>query len=211
MTLPASILLGLTLGFAAGDWVAVARRRKTLEYVCKPATIVALLGVALTIDATDPEMRVFFAAALLFSLAGDVFLMLPSDEFAAGLGFFLLAHIAYIAGLRLEVSSFLAFFVSAAVVAGAVLAVGPRIVNGVRTTAASLRVPVVAYMGVIAAMAAAAGATLDPLAAIGAALFVTSDALIAWNRFVERLAWAPVAIIVSYHLAQVGLILSLAT
>ena len=32
-----------------------------------------------------------------------------------------------------------------------------------------------------------------------------SDALIAWNRFVRRLAWAPVVIMVTYHLGQRGL------
>lgn len=36
-----------------------------------------------------------FLLALLFSLLGDIFLMLPRERFLAGLGAFLLAHLAY--------------------------------------------------------------------------------------------------------------------
>jgi hypothetical protein len=43
----------------------------------------------------------------------------------------------------------------------------------------------------------------------GAALFFTSDALIAWDRFVSPRAWHGLAIIVTYHVAQAGLTLSL--
>ena len=34
----------------------------------------------------------------MFSLAGDVLLMLPRDQFVAGLSAFLVAHLCYIAG-----------------------------------------------------------------------------------------------------------------
>ncbi len=37
----------------------------------------------------------------VLSLAGDVFLMLPEKWFVAGLGSFLLGHLAYIVGLQL--------------------------------------------------------------------------------------------------------------
>jgi uncharacterized membrane protein YhhN len=41
-----------------------------------------------------------FAFGLVFSLAGDVFLMLPKERFVGGLVSFLLAHIAYIIGFN---------------------------------------------------------------------------------------------------------------
>ena len=47
------------------------------------------------------------------------------------------------------------------------------------------------------------------MAALGALLFVTSDGLIGYSRFVRVPSWAPVAIIVTYHLGQAGLVLSL--
>ena len=44
---------------------------------------------------------------------------------------------------------------------------------------------------------------------IGALLFVTSDSMIAWSKFVAPFDAAPVAIMVTYHLAQAGFVLSL--
>jgi uncharacterized membrane protein YhhN len=58
-------------------------------------------------------------------------------------------------------------------------------------------------------MVLAAGRSGSPLALAGAVLFYGSDSLIAWNRFVRPLAWAPVAIMVTYHAAQALLTLSL--
>jgi uncharacterized membrane protein YhhN len=64
-------------------------------------------------------------------------------------------------------------------------------------------------MTVISAMLATALATGNVIAAVGATLFVASDSMIAWDRFVRRLRWAPVAIMVTYHLGQAGLVASL--
>ena len=64
-------------------------------------------------------------------------------------------------------------------------------------------------MTVISVMVTCALATGNVLAAVGASLFFASDALIAWNRFVRPRAWVPVAIMVTYHLAQAGFVLSL--
>ena len=44
---------------------------------------------------------------------------------------------------------------------------------------------------------------------VGASLFFASDALIAWNRFIGETRQGALAIIITYHLAQVGLVLSL--
>ena len=69
--------------------------------------------------------------------------------------------------------------------------------------------PLVAYMAVIAAMVTCAVAAGNVLAAAGAVLFMGSDALIAETRFVGVRKWAPVVIMVTYHLGQAGLTLSL--
>jgi uncharacterized membrane protein YhhN len=57
----------------------------------------------------------------------------------------------------------------------------------------------------IALMVGSAFASGEWLAVVGALLFFASDSLIAWNRFVVPLPWAPTAIIVTYHLGQWGL------
>ena len=66
-------------------------------------------------------------------------------------------------------------------------------------------------MAVIAAMVTCALASGNALAALGAVLFMASDALIAETRFVDSQLhrWAPVVIMVTYHLGQAGLTLSL--
>ena len=95
------MLLAVTVGCAVANWIAVASEpeRTALVYVAKPATMVALIGVALALDPFDPAVRAWFVAALVLCLAGDVFLMLPQDLFVAGLASFLLGHLCYVGGL----------------------------------------------------------------------------------------------------------------
>ena len=136
--------------------------------------------------------------------------MLPRDRFLAGLVSFLAGHVAYVVGLRIGETSAAAVVVSAAVVATVAAAVGTPVVVAVRRGPhAELTGPVLAYMAVISAMVTCALATGNVVAAAGASLFFASDALIAMNRFVRPRAWAPVAIMVTYHLGQAGLVTSL--
>jgi uncharacterized membrane protein YhhN len=205
MTSLAAFLLGAAVVVAVGDWIAVWRRAHGWEYLLKPATMLLLVGVALALVPEDDTRRAWFVLALVLSLAGDVFLMLPRNLFVAGLASFLLGHVAYVAGFGLgEAWPWIAGVAVVAVAVGApilraLLARGDKELVG----------PVVAYMAVISVMVACAIGTADAVAIAGAVLFMASDSLIAWNRFVRPLAWAPVTIMVTYHLAQAGLVLSL--
>ena len=58
-------------------------------------------------------------------------------------------------------------------------------------------------------MVASAIGTENPFAIVGALLFYSSDALIAWNTFVKSYPWGRVTIMVTYHLGQIGLVLSM--
>ena len=204
-------LLVATLLVGAVDWYAVATERRTLEYVAKPATMVVLIAAALAIDPTDSTQRTWFVVALLLSLAGDVFLMLPRDLFVAGLASFLLGHIAYIVGLWSVGTSAIGLAVGVAIIAVALPLLGGRILRAVRSSdEPGLLGPVAAYILVISAMVISAGGSGSALALAGALSFYASDALIAWNKFIEELPWGRVAIMVTYHLAQVALVVSLA-
>ena len=205
MTSAAAFLLGMAAVFAVADWLAVWRGSKPLEYLAKPLATAALVGVALTLVPEDESMRTWFVVALVLSLAGDVFLMLPRNLFVAGLASFLLGHVAYVAGFGLGEAW--PWILGVAVVGAAV---GAPIVRAlVGDGQRELLGPVLAYMAVISVMVACAIGNGDPRAIAGAALFMLSDSLIAWNRFVRPLAWAPVTIMVTYHLGQAGLVLSL--
>ena len=48
--------------------------------------------------------------------------------------------------------------------------------------------------------------TAAPWAVVGALLFYASDATLAWNRFVAPMRFGPVAVMVTYHPAQAGLV-----
>ncbi len=196
--------------FAVGDWIAVAREDKRLEYVCKPATLAALVVAACVLDpaAGADSRRAWFVAALVLSLAGDVFLMLPSDQFVAGLGAFLAGHVCYTAGFVAGGLSAAAVLVGVLVAAAVVIVLGRRILAALHDQP-EIRGPVVAYMLAIGSMLATAIASANPWATVGAASFVGSDALIAWNRFVRPIARAGLVIMVTYHLGQALLVGSL--
>jgi len=202
------LLLGCAGLFAIADWVAVVSGNKRLEYVCKPATLVFLIAAAVALDPRHDVQRWAFVAALVFSLAGDVLLMI--DRFLPGLIAFFGAHIAYIVGLRAGQPNFRPIIVSAVVVLVPIFFIGRRILTAVREDAPGLGNPVSLYIAAISVMVASALASGNALAATGGVLFMASDTLIAWNRFVRPLEWAPITIIVTYHLAQAGLVLSLA-
>ena len=63
-------------------------------YLFKPLTMAFILLMAVRAGWPDlSRYKVAILAGLVCSLAGDVFLMLPSDRFIAGLVSFLLAHL----------------------------------------------------------------------------------------------------------------------
>lgn len=217
MTAAAWLFLAIAAPLAVADWIVVApgareetpSASKRLEYLLKPATMVALIVVALALEPEGGAQRSWFVAALILSLAGDVFLMLPSDLFVAGLASFLLAHVAYIIGFVVAGFSASAALIGLAVVAVAAATVGVRIIGRVRAAHAALFPPVVVYMTVISAMVFVAFGSKEPVAIAGALLFYSSDSLIAWDRFVEAKKWARPAIMATYHLAQAALVVSL--
>ena len=215
MTTTAGVLLALTAIAAVVDWVAVAARRPAVEYAAKPLTTAGLVAVACTLDPVYADMRTAFVVALVLSLIGDVFLMLPGARwFVPGLAAFLLAHIAYVVGFVVGPGSGAALLVGVLIAAAVAVPMGLRLVRALRRSAPELVVPVTAYVVVIASMVACATGWGNPWAVVGAWLFFVSDALIGETRFVHptwsATRWGPLAVIVTYHLGQAGLVLSLA-
>ena len=194
---------------AAIDWFAVGTGRRAIEYVFKPLTLLVLVyGVI-----GDPRVSsvegpvVWLCVALLLSLAGDVFLMLSRDLFLFGLASFFLAHVAYIA-LFLPYATFSARWVLPALVVAAIaVRYGTQIVGAIeRRGRTSLKVPVIAYMTVITAMVGTVLATDSLWAYLGAVLFLASDTMIGLSRFVGAFRRDRLAIMVTYHLGQLGLV-----
>lgn len=209
MTTTAWVVLVATALVAVADWVAVATARRTLEYVCKPAATAGLVWLAVAVVPADGSVRAAFVVALVLSLVGDVFLMLPSDRFVPGLVAFLGAHVAYVVGFVLGRGSGGALAVGVVITLVVAVPVGGRMLSAVRRSAPDLVVPVAVYMTVIGVMVALATGWGNAWAIGGAWLFFASDALIAETRFVGPRSWGRTAVIVTYHLGQLGLVLSL--
>lgn len=212
MTTLSWVLLGVTLAVAVTNWVAVWQESTPVEYVAKPLTMVALAGLLLSLHLPQGETRVWHLVAVLLSLCGDVFLMIPGERdemFLGGLTSFLLAHIAYIIGMvSLGVTS-PALIVGIVVAVVAISVVGSRIAPAAKRADARLFIPVVAYMAVIGTMMATSIGTGIVLGVVGALLFCTSDSLLGWSRFVAPFPYSHPAVMVTYHLGQIGLVLAL--
>ncbi len=209
MTTAAWILAAIAAIAAVANWWSVATDHQPTTAWSKPLTLMALIGVAITLDPSDPAVRAWFVVALVFSLAGDVFL-LDDRRFVFGLAAFLCGHLAYTGGFIAAPdwrwsSAAVALTVMALLVAVA----GRRIVAGARAEEPKLGPPVIAYLTIISAMAIAAAAAGDAWAIGGAALFVMSDTILGWRNFVDRRRWMPLAVMLTYHLGQAGLVVSL--
>jgi uncharacterized membrane protein YhhN len=134
------------------------------------------------------------------------------------MGAFLAAHLAYIAGfLGAGGAPQPAALLLLVLVGAANLVIGRTILRGVRSARESrpMAPALATYMLVISLMLAAAWSTLfQPawtpapalLAALGASLFALSDALIAYDRFVRPVPASDILVMVSYHLAQLGIV-----
>jgi len=184
---------------------AVYRGPRGLAYLAKPMTTTLIGSLALS---ATPQVSPFYQRAivvgLLFSLAGDIFLMLPTDRFVAGLVAFLLAHVAYGVAFGQVVSWppwtpwGLGLLLYALV-----------IYRLLWPTLGQLWPAVLVYLLAITAMAWLAVAMADQLgtpgtmlAAVGALLFVISDSALALNRFRGRFWSADLIVLSTYYLAQ---------
>ena len=158
MTGAAFLLLALALVAAAADWVAVHHENKRLEYVCKPLTMVLLVGAALALDPDDPAVRAWFVVALVLCLAGDVFLMLPAGPLRVRPGRLpARATSPTSSGMHVEGVEGPRFLVGIVIVMALLAVIGTADPAGrAGGTGPELAGPVVAYMFVISAMVASA-------------------------------------------------------
>ena len=189
---------------------AGAQRR---VYIFKPLTTSLIIVFALLIiPPVSGTYKALILAGLCFSLAGDVFLMLPDDRFVAGLVSFLIAHLLYIAafvslgGFQLDGFAFLIYF-----------AYGTVMLSRLWPGLGSLRLPVLLYMAVILVMgwqALALWRTAPSVGAlsvaIGAALFVLSDSVLAYGRFRRPFPAERAVVLSTYYVAQALIAVSVA-
>lgn len=204
--LPLLGAIAALLAIASAPW---ALDRPWLNVVFKPLATLCVIAWAALGRSDDGLVRRWIVLGLVFSLAGDVALLWPVQGFLVGLVAFLLGHVSYLVALTRRVR-FLASppaFGVWAIVAASVLA---GLWAGVP---AELRAPVLVYVCALAAMAAQAtsvwlvhrgapGAGRWRTVAIGGALFVLSDAILAREKFVGGIPMPTLFNLSIYWLAQ---------
>lgn len=148
--------------------------------------------------------------ALTFSALGDY--MGSCSNFIGQMGFFALGHIFYItyfigryfrkvelnkklSGKEIGYMSMIAFC-TLTLVSVALICIVPETPTGV------IRVGVCIYTCIISTMLVCALLQRSSLFAIGAVLFVFSDFILAWNKFVDPVPHSRYLIMVTYFLAQ---------
>ena len=204
------IAIAVAIAAAVLTWVAVVANSRPLEYIGKPAVMLALMAFGLSIHPVSPLQRAFFIAAFALGLISDVFLMLPRDMFLAGLVAALVEHVLYIAGFRARAFDVTLFAIASAIAVISVAIFLPPIQRALRASHPRLVMPVYAYVAVFVVMVASAGGSGSIVALAGALLFFYSDAILAWNRFVRPIRFGRVVNIVPYHIGQILLAVSLA-
>lgn len=187
-----------------------------LNFIFKPLTTALVIAYAWPRGRDQPVQRRWVLVGLSLSWIGDVALLWPLQGFLPGLVSFLLAHLAYLVAFTREqrlAVRVLPFVVYALVAAAVLWHLWPGVPP-------ALRLPVLAYVLCLSAMAAQTGAlalagdargrvlarVLDRkpvlVLAVGGALFMVSDALLAMNKFAGPLPLANLWILSTYWAAQ---------
>lgn len=194
------------------DWLAVWRGWERVRWVTKPGTLILLIAWFSSVGSWAGTLALF-GVGLIFSLFGDIFLMLPARFFLAGVGAFFAAHVFYIAGFSLQPLSLrVETALPVLAVAGVFVLVNGRIQTGLREQKQTqLSLPVALYAGVISLMLLMALSTFarsawaqSPalLVSLGAGLFFISDSILAYDRFAKPIRSGDIMVMVTYHLGQ---------
>ena len=155
-----------------------------------------------------PPMRLIIIG-LFFCMLGDAFI---AFSFVAGLGAFLVGHVFYLTGF-IKMSSLNKVRLYAVFpIAFYSFIIGRQLIAALlRGGEDGLVIPVVAYMLVISVMALTAILTGNGWATAGSLLFVLSDSILSWNRFVSDIPFSDVLIMTTYYSAQLLIATSLSS
>ena len=199
--LAAATVVCAVLAISAAPW---ALAMPALNFVFKPLTTLLVIVYAWPRGVHQTVQRRWVLVGLSLSWLGDVALLWPQQGFLPGLVSFLLAHLAYLKAFTTakRLAAWPLAFVGYGLLAAVILWLLWPGISGV------LRAPVVAYVLCLSAMAAQAavvwqgGAPRGRVLALGGALFMLSDALLATNKFAGPMPLANLWILASYWAAQ---------
>ncbi len=205
----------MTLGLAVAaiaaltDWWAVLRRRESVEALAKPLVMAGLALAVLGGGQLEERQHLLLLTAVLMSMLGDVLLLPRFDNFVGGLASFLVGHVFYVAALVPESSSARAAAVGAVLAVALVAVAGRRIIAAARHRDPALGPAVGVYMAALVALLTVGFGSGTALIAVGASLFVLSDTVLGWNRFVAALTHGRLGTHLLYHVGQAALVVGI--
>lgn len=189
---------------------AVYANLPNLRFFSKPLICISLIFILYKETGLKKNIEKLVAVGLFFGCLGDIFLMMNENMFVAGLASFLIGHILYVIAFSKQTSAkALSKHKSYILIAGILASFSYYLYNILKPSLGPLKIPVILYIIVIAAMAFFAYTrryqtnTLSfIICLIGALLFIFSDSILALNKFVAYLANSGLYIMSSYILAQ---------
>ena len=168
----------------------------------------ALVGAAR--PGLDPAARPSGGAHRALPVEPDAGEPPQSVLFAAGLASFLLGHLCYCAAMLIHGTEPLSLGFGLVLALLALLAFGHRILAGAHAQGGnSLTFAVAAYIATLGSAVVLGIGTMSLWLAAGIVLFAFSDLVLATDRFVARRGWAALTVAISYHLAQMLLLIGL--
>jgi uncharacterized membrane protein YhhN len=205
-----SVALGVT---ALINWGSVLRGDRVVERITKPLVVLLLMGLAWSlywegrVPGSPPLLPVL--VALAFCLVGDVALLHATEtRFLVGLGAFLVGHVAYVWAI-LETAGVDGFPWPLVVAVPALVLLYARVGRDIVRHSGPQKGPVFVYQLVLFALVLTAAWKGDWLLLLGCAVFVASDTVLGHDRFVHERRWAPLTVIVTYHVAQTLIVVAL--
>ena len=209
------LFLSIYLGFSAFYLLITAFNQEEIARVLKPFLLPLLLvAVYFTEGFTTKKILL---TALLFSWIGDIILLFADKGeiyFILGLVAFLVSHVFYIVLLSKQtisktISNKLSFVAGIGLILlyffGMITTLGPKL--------GPLTVPVVVYAVVISTMLFFAlkgsyqwKSIPYHFVLIGAVFFISSDSILAFNKFYQPIPYASFLIMITYLAAQYGIV-----
>ncbi|MCL6294340.1 lysoplasmalogenase [Jejuia spongiicola] len=188
----------------------------TFHYLTKPLILISLIFFFWNYGKhLDNKTRLFTFLALILSLFGDVLLIFADASttfFIGGLVSFLLAHIMYVFTF-LKKKNNLNNTVLLTII---LLVYAAGLFYFLKDGLGDLLVPVIIYMIVILSMVITAFLRKGSVPKssyffvfLGALFFITSDSLLALNKFYEPLPFSGISIMLTYSIAQLFIVLGI--
>lgn len=187
-----------------------------MERFTKPLLLISLIAWFYSQTPDRSRSEKLFLVGLLFSLVGDIFLMFTEVAelyFMLGLGAFLIAQANYAMAFLVDARGKENLLKSKPWLSLPFFAYGGYFVWMLYPNLGALIIPVVAYALVLVLMGITAVNRIPSVAPrsaslvlVGALLFIASDSILAYAKFVEPFSYNRILVMTTYGVAQFALV-----